>query len=325
MLTEEKIIRLVEERGVWPAPYKQDIKKLVNRIVKQFKTLGKSCTIKINPIDLKFVKEVEEFNMSVKFNLVNNSYNSWGGGENEFIPSMILNNNKQLPKANVLIMAAFNKDGYVFERTLYNNMTHEIHHILDVREELLNELTKNNEYNKVSTTRLWNNENKTKKCFNELSTFFTNEKLSYIKKMIYRLFNYHELNALVSGVYGDLSGMYSKRDNFNSDLKNTQAYKIYAYFKDTYRTFVNSLNESEINKLYTILRKYEYIISSYNNTVSGYKQAIYRAIDEKLRNIFNGIGRAASLYYDTTEEEIELHERLKTDKIPMKLINSEEV
>ena len=222
MLTETQVFTLVEERGIWPAPYKQQIEKVINKYVGTLVSdTNKTYTIQIPSSEWTFIKEIEDIDVIINLSRsqIPTGFQDWGSGKNSVRRIGRLTSDGKLDYALITINGIYNDSGKILLRSIYNNICHELHHILNYQCDLLNgspnsDITDTNLYKKsvdVESVKQWLNNN------------FTQNIANFFNEILYRLFNYAEMNALVSGIYGDLLGLQSTRENFKEDIKKTQA------------------------------------------------------------------------------------------------------
>ena len=150
-----------------------------------------------------------------------------------------------------------------------------------------------------------NGENSTKNMFS-----YNKEKNEFIRTIFYRLMRKSEFNALINSVYGDLDGRNcERRENFNEDIKFTQAYSVYLWIKDGIY-LLNSLTEDEWDKI----RKSFNMISTNGAKprveIESFKKNFKKKIEQRLTDLLRGIGKIASFYYDRKEIENEQKDTL---------------
>ena len=190
-----------------------------------------------------------------------------------------------------IIIYGFSFHGILYDRTILNSLYHELNHFY----EAWKELTKTNSMSLFA---------KGVKKANAKTYALKNDIVNQcINEIIYRLFSESEFNALVSSVYGDLQGFKSTRENFSEDIKKTQAYSVYETIKDNLpymvRYFKN--NPNDIPHLFSALKYHGIEFNPYTKGPMGYIKEFNRRTKYLLKCLIRGIGRAASLYYDSIE------------------------
>ena len=294
---EKKVITLVESRGVAAFPYRKNISNIIEYINKEFSngntefTIPKKLTVGIDFIDDLEIKILINNNEQAEF--------SSGGGNAVINNQQTLNEFGKLPRVDIEING-FSYKGILYQRTLTNSLYHELNHVYQAFIEL-------KKYGgRINTTNLYYDIQKLR-SESEVNNLTSNSQVNNILNMvIYRLFIDTELNALISGVYGTLDAIDSKRENFKEDIKQTQAYYVYYQLNKIKYELINYLTEEQLRDFYLILRKNGININSYNNSIHAIKRAIYQKINFNLKRLIKGIGSTASLYYDHAEEVNEI-------------------
>lgn len=161
------------------------------------------------------------------------------------------------------------------------------------------------------------NYNKVREIYNKNDAGIGNrstplEKFCYIT---YRLFFNSEVNALVDSVYGDLKGLDSA--SYRDDIEKTQAHRVYCIIKEY---------QSELARL--PIHEWEefipYVYKPLNSNITDiklFRQNFLKYTTFKLRNLFNRMGKAASVWYapknfekDKKREKEEKERRAKLDE-----------
>lgn len=294
---ENKVIKLVEERGVAPFPYKNIISFIVEYIKKETNLNKPTATVGEKKLYIPYeitskIDFIDNLNIEVyvEYTTDEKKLSNSGGGVTHFStrPKMV---NGKLDNITIVI-DCLSMYGYLLERTLYNSLYHEIHHAY----EAYLDLKKNGYYKR------WLNQVK-KSNINVTDIFNNNEDNNLFNIILYRLFSETEFNALISGLYGDLRGFHSIRQNFQKDVKNTQAYYIYYLISQNYKALYAKINDSNISKVKNLLVDHGIILNPYNNSTASYVKELSRKTNYLLKDLIKGIGRAASLYYDNQEEK----------------------
>ena len=131
LLSETQVISLVEERGIWPAPYKQQIENVLNKYVgNRFH----SSFIKIPSKEWKFIKEIEKLEVAITLYPISQNTSldfQWGSGKNSVKKDGHLTKDDKLDYCEITIHGQYLPSGEILKRTIYNNICHEIHHLLN--------------------------------------------------------------------------------------------------------------------------------------------------------------------------------------------------
>ena len=195
-------------------------------------------------------------------------------------------------------LEAFHHNGTVLARTLTNSLYHELNHAYDVWSRGGKGPNFVNDYaDDVSNGYSVKNNF----VFSPIET--VNE---FFRDIFYRLFIPTEFNALVSGVYGDLSGMDSERINYKSDVQETQAAWILNGFT---RKFDDYLCHASVDSLMEAC-KIMGIDDVSRQDPHTFLVTFKLSFEKKIREAWKRIGRAASLWYDDKEESKEINEGL---------------
>lgn len=298
--TEKKVIRLVEERGVAASKYNNVAKDIIKYCQKQCFALTSNYlnnkkeekTIQFSiPYELTSqIDFVENLQINVTITDDENGEKYSGGGKTNFKYSNNVVNNKI--EFGEIEIYGYSHYGILYSKTILNSLYHELNHCYEYYNDIIN----NN--GKMS----YNFFNRVKRGNPLKEDLFNNDSFNkFFRDMIYRLFSETEFNALIASVYGDLEGINSKRKNFANDIKKTQAYFLYDYFKRNYKILINAINEKNISKIKVYLDNLNIKIIPYNDGILSYKKELTRKISHRLTRLIKGIGRAASVYYDNSE------------------------
>ena len=193
---------MVESRGVAAFPYRKNISNIIEYINKEFSngntefTIPKNLTVGIDFIDDLEIKILINNNEQAEF--------SSGGGNTAINNQQILNEYGKLPHVDIEING-YSYKGILYQRTLTNSLYHELNHVYQAFIEL-------KKYGgRINTTNFYNDIQKLR-SESEVNNLTSNSQVNNILNMvIYRLFIDTELNALISGVYGTLDAIDSKR------------------------------------------------------------------------------------------------------------------
>lgn len=181
------------------------------------------------------------------------------------------------------------KNGYVFERSLYSTLFHEMNHLYMLWNQL-------KEKDVVYTSIAKSND----KVYNEVSDalFSDSEMNNYLWLLTYRLFNFNERAAGVASVYGDLKQFYPdyrKRPPFQETVKKTQAYYEYEELKNGMDSFLGNLTNEDIINLSKFFKSKKIYMKNYAND---FKLSLKNKINLELENYLHRICKTASLYYE---------------------------
>ena len=291
-LLENKIMRIVEERGYMGTKYIPVINEIIsytqNYILNnKFSHKNKwEFFIPVNITDKIDCVEDLQIKMIIEDNY--RGGNNSGGGSNDVFLSNTIRNGK-LSLGNIKIYG-YSYNRQLFKHTVFNSLSHELNHLQEIHKRMLS---------KDNATTIFKLNKDAYDAINK--KFSDDDNLNfYIKTIIYRLMRKSEFNALINGVYGDLDSHNSKRENFKEDINLTQAYSIYEYVRDNI-DILNLLNDKEWDN---ILKSYNML--SANNAkpvvdMQSFKRNFKRKVVQKLNDLIKGIGKIASFYYDKQE------------------------
>ena len=292
---EKKTNSLVEERGLAAIPHKEVVNKILNYCQKQ------TCDLKAGDYKsfvvphqiVKTIDIVENLEIEVNITDVTEDHSFNGSGMVSLKNHVGWNNNK-IDYAKIVIKA-YSYNGILFDRTILSSLYHELNHLYD----MWHDLSKTGNLSRIGKSL--------KKTGDIRRCVITNDDdtNSLIYEIVYRLFSETELNALISNVYGDLQGMKSIRKDFGGDLKKTKAYMIYNVLKKKLSSIYQEISrdEQQIIKLRTYLETNGIFLNPYGYSERAYLKEFVRKTTYLLRRLYKGIGRVASLYYDTIEFE----------------------
>lgn len=301
-LLEENIVKIVEERGMF-----SDYKNLIMPIIKYINNYLKSETpneklingkyviykyvVKIPDTLLKQLTWIENKNLIIEIIDLSDDLINEIGVEN------ITKNRKgqqttsmfdRLTKDNKLEKLEMKINGYslnkqVFPQNIQSSLYHEFTHAF----ENYNKLKKggglfydlyNTNYSDISKWKVDNN---------------------IFKYVNYYLLNKTELSANIAGVYGDLERINSIRKNFSKDIKETDAYKNYYKIRNDLIPKLMNMGDSEWENF----RKQTFEKYLKTPEVKVFKNDFLKFTNLKLNDLFRGIGKVASQYYDDIENQ----------------------
>lgn len=288
---ENKMVRLVEERGVAAFPYKTAIQQIMNWCQTQTKgmTPGDNKTFQVPQSLTSKIDFIELLKIDVSVTDSENGAYSSGGGNIELTIKDRLVNGKY-NEAHITIYAN-SFYGQIYERTILNSMYHELNHCYEAWRELTS----------TGTMQLF--ARGTPKANAVIDCFPVSLYNDIATDICYRLYSETEFNALVAGVFGDLAGLNSTRKNFKDDLHKTQAYQKYNELKDDLIMLVDYLkrNPSLVRPFVILLKGNRIVLNPYYQNENGYIKEFNRKTQFLLKQLLRKIGSAASLYYDSKE------------------------
>lgn len=299
---ENKVIRLVEERGVAASKYNVVAKKIVNYCEQQALILliNKIEKYNYNENEITFTipKEIteeidfiENLEIHVTITDTKKGSNFTGGGNCTLKYSNEIVDNKI--KFAEIEIHGYCYYGALYTRTILSTLYHELNHCYDY----YNDVIKN--YGTISNRMI---NQFTKSNIDKLYFFLSENYNSLFEDILYRLFSETELNALIASVYGDLQSLKSKRENFKEDLNKVFAYNFYKKIKKEYKNLYKyGINEENFTQIKNYLNGLGIYLTPYNDGVESFKKELIRKTSYLLSRLIKGIGRAASVYYDNME------------------------
>lgn len=297
---------LKEERGVAGHKYKEVVDEIVkycqenigprNPISAFFKNLtGKSDTYKITiPHEITSkIDFIETLDINITFSEMGSKVViiSGGGSINIFRKnSSNFTDDGKLAHA-VINLDAFHYHGEILTRTLTNSLYHELNHGYDVWSRGVRGVANYvNDINRGYAVK-------------DNVVFSSNSDINQLfQEIFYRLFIPTEFNALVSGVYGDLRGMNSSRENFRKDIHNTQAGWVLDKFTNN---FDNCLPYTSVDALMEACKSMG-IDDVSRQDPHTFLITFKLSFEKKVREAWKRIGRTAAMWYDD-KEEMELY------------------
>ena len=291
MEQERKAIRLVEERGVAAFPYRTVCKEIINYCKNYIAgmTPGEESSFQIPYLITRKIDFVDRLIIKVVIKDGENYAHLSGGGQVDLqIDDKIVDGKFE---KGVITIYGFSYYGVLYEATILNTLYHELNHFY----EAWKELTKTGSMSLYACQA-------TKGAVRV--NIFDDEKLNFwLTTICYRLFTETEFNALISGVYGNLEGINSERENFSEDIKKTQAYYNYENMKNALPYIMREFKKEPglIFHFNKTLNYYGIHLNPYTKDAFGLMKEFNRRTKYLLKCLIRGIGRAASLYYDAQE------------------------
>ena len=298
---ENKMVRLVEERGVAASPYQPVAKKIIYYCKEMLKTNKFNNMGTYKTYDFEIPKEITS-----KINIVKNLYINvrisdyedknvfcYYGGGSVTLKSIDGFSDGKINEATIQIYA-FAYNGILIDRTLLNTLYHELNHVWDIY----------NDFKQTGYCYRFLKSVEKAKIPNDI--FDTPEDNELFHIIIYRLFSETELNALIASVYGDLYDFASPlgvnaRKNFNTDYKKTAAYYIYELVSNNYKQLFNKIDDKKALRIKNFFNTVDINYSPYGNSTNAFVNELIRKTKHKLKELIKGIGRVASLVYDRLE------------------------
>lgn len=321
---EQKVINLVEERGISGFRYQKIINQCVDYINKylasnqsneqgtgNLKLNGKNINVNVEAYNIsippKLFNWVDIFNglnISVKvYNIVKDlnredEMKFYPHGEGAYALNNNLDYNSEDKKLyNVVIkIHCYALNGKLNIHSFSEVFYHEFNHAYENYKRLLNS-------NGTSSIMNLNS----RKRYNAAISYLNSNDLpaKAIGEILYRLWDDSELTATSGAIFGELKAMNSKRQNYVKDMENTHAYKHYLELKEAIE--VLNKNDDEII-WYNVASIMDYF--KINMDIKNFKDSFIKRSRLLLDKYFRQMGKAASLYYDETEG-IELNSNKK--------------
>lgn len=240
--------------------------------------------------NIDFFKELK-MDVTVFYNPNGDRYSGHGGCTAYKNPNQYITTDRKWERGEIFLFCCCDGSRRLFERTFYYTAIHELNHKY---EELKNALSDNS--NRIFYDGTTLRELAQKETFSHIAQVD-----KFVKDILYRLFSSSEVNALVSGTYGDLLSMNSERKNFIKDREKLISFNMYEYFKNNLY-LLDYLSDEDWEHLRDFLDAYRQNISRSSYGLESFKNKFYKKVNFYLRKIYNGIIRAAFLYYDNKDE-----------------------
>jgi hypothetical protein len=302
IISEQELIDLVETRGVGVYPFKNVIDEISDYVQSQLdgniipKERRVLVTTNGNVESEVFIIQIPE-TITSKFDWIDNLHifiivynvendtvitNLTGSGSTTVSKNQKIINISDKEKLSIgdIVINCYSVKRKLLPRTLYLNLYHEFNHDWDNYNRLkkpdgdgLYDIHKKLNYNLIVN----NIQNKDKR-------------ISVYCDIFYRLWIKSEFNALVASVYGELQGMKSMNCNYQNDIKQTQAYKVYAELLCDVKYLANLDMDG-----------WMFIAKNLNidtNNLIKYKNFFIQKTRNKLADLFHRICRTASLQYE---------------------------
>jgi len=293
VLSEEKIIRLVEERGVAASKYNNVAKEIIKYcqdFIWKNKFTGTTNFVLPNEITQK-IDFVENLYLEITVTEnVNGKFLSGGGKTTVKYTNEIVNG--KLKNAKIFIYA-YSYKHVLYTKTILTSLYHELNHVYDYYQDIIN--------NWGFARRYANSAAKSK--IDTADIQIDDYLKEILELIIYGLFSETELNALITSVYGSLQSCNSERKNFRHDIQESQAYCLYKKIKEILPDLFRAINNDNYHQINASLRKSGINIKPYHDGLLSFKKEFRKKINFRLNKLIKGIGSAASVYYDDKEIE----------------------
>lgn len=300
-LTENEIC-LQEERGVGAAPYRKQINNICNYVaIYVYENKKPSIDLKFE-IPLSLTKSISMFSeLHIECTITDNINAKFGGSAPVSALPFITKKYGVYDTPQTIRITSYANNNVLDKRTFIGTLYHELNHKIDA---LYHKFNSNKEINPNGVTDVFR-QGLALKNLNKIK--FPDEACDmFFKKIAYRLFSNSEMNALAASVYGDLLAMDSCPENYQNDIKQTEAYKEYFYIKDNFE-ILNVLPLED----YKILQKALYPTILYpsglseKDNVNIFKRRFITITGQRLNKLLHMIGKVASLYYDSKRQDEE--------------------
>lgn len=328
---EEEILN--EACGVGAFPYKKVIEEIVDSTCSDFLSTifnmrykgtyesGKKYRFEA----YKYLTSEIDFvnNLTIMFVFQENGYKD---NKDTFVSQDDENQlvNGKLDKALISIYCNYDPNTfYPYKRMAYEALYHELNHAYEVYCQLTNmQSTKTYyqdlpDFNSKSTGGI-TAENIKQNCFSK-NTIDIDFKSEYLRKCCYVLFSNTELNALISGIYGEMQGLikdcginletcseWLKTSHNYSEIVSelityTDSYSVYYTLKVGYSRFFEYLTNDEANKIVSYLNSFCIRLSTRNNPIN----TLQTIIRNRLNKLYYGICKTASF---ALSEKVDIEE-----------------
>jgi hypothetical protein len=289
---------LSEERGVAAGKYGKVCEEIVdycNSVVSttpkmsvEFKGVTYDYRITVPSELTEKIDFIEDLDLKIYLKPVEDS-SFTGGGQTTFKRSKHFNGREpdsKLEPLTIIVYGDYGNSGVV-RRTVLNSLYHELNHCYDAWSR------KESRYGSKLLDNLVNGNREASRVFSHDQNANT-----YFNTLFYRLFIPTELNAMCSGVYGDLRGFNANRENFRDDIKRTQAGFLLNFLTDN---FDAAVGQASIKTLMDTCLAMD--IDGISMKDQRTFLVTFKGVVEKMiRHAWKSVGRAASLWYDHKED-----------------------
>lgn len=281
---ENKIIRIIESRGVAAIPWIDVIDKIVGYTQKTIKelylqnkknqyeiiipeNLSSQLTFLYKPL-IKVSATYFLFPSDLPLGITQNQ---------EDKEVNIINNN--IDGIEIIISVTYDIHGNIRIKNFKSTLIHEINHAFEI-------FCRFKKYGNIDKM-IDSNDKWTEINFNN----------QILNDILYYLICETEFNALIAQFYGELSELNSDRENFHTDIKKTDSYQIYQNILKNYNNVIDSLNNDEIFKLQNHCIKTKIFHYKYFKNDDSFKNIFKNKVKHLLDVLMKNYGRAAGLYY----------------------------
>ena len=292
---ENKVIRLVEERGYMGTKYisvvREIIKYIETYILTNEKTTEDGWRFYLPNIITDKIDCIANLIIEVEIIDNINGYKYSGGGNCSVLYSNRIVNDKL--EYGRISLKGFSYGTDLYSHTIFGTISHELNHAMEMYERIKKRQSAIGIYKRSVDQRTI------------LDYKFSDDEATnnIIREFFYRLLFKSELNALINSVYGDLETRGSVRKNFKKDIKITSAYAIYDSLSKEIGLFNDDLLEDY--EWENIMKCFNYISvngAKHYSNLKYFKKRFKQFIISKLNTLMKGIGRIASFYYDNMED-----------------------
>lgn len=300
-LSEDEIC-LKEERGVGAAPYRKQISNICNYVAAYvYENKKPNVDLKFE-VPLSLTKSISMFSeLHIECTVTDDINAKLGGSAPVSAFPFITKKYGAYDTPQTIRITSYANNNVLDKRTFIGTLYHELNHKIDA---LYHKFNSNKETNPNGFTDVsrqgfaLKNLNKIKFPDVVCDMFF--------KKIVYRLFSNSEINALAASVYGDLLAIDSCPENYQNDIKQTEAYKEYFYIKNNFEV-LNVLPLEDYKILQKTLASTILYPSGLTDKdgVNIFKRRFITIVGQRLNKLLHMIGKVASFYYDSKRQDDE--------------------
>ena len=291
-----------EERGVGAAPYRKQINNICNyAAVYVYENKKPNVDLKFE-VPLSLTKLISMFSeLHIECTVTDDINAKLGGSAPVSAFPFITKKYGAYDTPQTIRITSYANNNILDKRTFIGTLYHELNHKIDA---LYHKFNSNKEVNPNGFTDVsrqgfaLKNLNKIKFPDVVCDMFF--------KKIVYRLFSNSEMNALAASVYGDLLAIDSRPENYQTDIKQTEAYKEYFYIKNNFEV-LNVLPLEDYKILQKTLASTILYPSGLTDKdgVNIFKRRFITIVGQRLNKLLHMIGKVASFYYDSKRQDDE--------------------
>lgn len=282
-LSEDEIC-LKEERGVGAAPYRKQISNICNYVAAYVYENKKPNVDLEFEVPLSLTKSISMFSeLHIECTVTDDINAKLGGSAPVSAFPFITKKYGAYDTPQTIRITSYANNNVLDKRTFIGTLYHELNHKIDA---LYHKFNSNKETNPNGFTDV------------VCDMFF--------KKIVYRLFSNSEINALAASVYGDLLAIDSCPENYQNDIKQTEAYKEYFYIKNNFEV-LNVLPLEDYKIIQKTLASTILYPSGLTDKdgVNIFKRRFITIVGQRLNKLLHMIGKVASFYYDLKRQDDE--------------------